>query len=392
MLRNIYLVFVFNFIWALLILMPVIVPFFESRGLSMKNIFELQAIFSFALLIFEVPSGYISDLLGRKKVLILSAIIHGTGFSMFYFTSDFVTLVIAEIFLALAVSLFSGTDVSLIYDSLAASGIQKAPIKIMGRRLFFMQLGETLGGLVGGWLVLWSFNAPVIGQAIVAWLPLIPAFFITEPPRLKMKASQHKQNFIYILRSMTKHSKLLNLIMLTSIFYGVSTLLAVWSFQKYWSELHIPIIYFGYLWAAINFTVAIVGRYAHKFEKKWGSVSIVLIIGVLPIIGYFGMAFNYWIWGIVICLTFQIVRALNSVVITDALNKRISADMRATANSIVSLGVRLLFIIFGPIMGYVIDRKGIHVSYMYLGVIYILCFLFIVVPFLKQKKDFESIT
>lgn len=44
-----------------LVLMPVIVVFFQSRGLSVQEIMMLQAIFSIVIVVCEVPSGYLSD-------------------------------------------------------------------------------------------------------------------------------------------------------------------------------------------------------------------------------------------------------------------------------------------------------------------------------------------
>ena len=173
------------------------------------------------------------------------------------------------------------------------------------------------------------------------------------------------------------------------MFYGGATLLAVWSFQKYWKDLGVPLIYFGYLWAAINLVVAIVGRYAHKIEKKLGSSWLVVLLGVLPVAGYFGMGNSYMVWGIAFCFCFQIARALNSVVIADGINKRVSADMRATANSIASFGIRLLFIVFGPLTGYIVDKQGVHQVYNYLGLFYALCFFLLIIPLLRQRKNYD---
>jgi MFS family permease len=53
--------------------MPIVVPFYESNGLSMKDIMILQAVYSVAIVVLEVPSGYLADVIGRRKTLILGA-------------------------------------------------------------------------------------------------------------------------------------------------------------------------------------------------------------------------------------------------------------------------------------------------------------------------------
>ena len=73
---NIQKVFWLNGSFSFLILMPIIVPFFKSRGLNLENVYQLQAIFAGVVLVAEVPSGYFSDLMGRKMTLILASALH----------------------------------------------------------------------------------------------------------------------------------------------------------------------------------------------------------------------------------------------------------------------------------------------------------------------------
>ena len=43
--------------WFLL-LMPVLVLFYQKNGLSLQDVFIVQAFFAICLILFEVPSGY----------------------------------------------------------------------------------------------------------------------------------------------------------------------------------------------------------------------------------------------------------------------------------------------------------------------------------------------
>ncbi|MEZ6021338.1 MAG: hypothetical protein R3F17_14965 [Planctomycetota bacterium] len=66
LLRNLWLIRVMAFTWMFMILMPVVVPFFKSRGLDDGDIFLVQSIFSGAVALLEIPTGYVSDLLGAN--------------------------------------------------------------------------------------------------------------------------------------------------------------------------------------------------------------------------------------------------------------------------------------------------------------------------------------
>ena len=63
--KNIKLVYSYSFFMAFLVCIPVIVPYWKSYGLTISQIFTLQGIFGAALIVFDLPAGYIADLFGR---------------------------------------------------------------------------------------------------------------------------------------------------------------------------------------------------------------------------------------------------------------------------------------------------------------------------------------
>lgn len=396
--RNIKLIYWIDFGWMFILPLAVIVPYFQSRGLSMQEVFEVQAVFSAAVLILELPSGYIADLLGRKKTILLATFFHAATFSVFPFARGYWDIIIMEIFMAVGVSLFSGSDVALIYDSMEAVGKGKDQAKLVGEQIFYKQMGETLAALIGGWLAIWGLMTPVIANGFVLWIPFFLAFFLTEPPRKKMKASGHKENFLYIYKSLFKKGPLLILILLNTVVYALASLVAVWSFQPFWKSVGFELSHFGYLWALSNVTVALVAKRAHLFEANWGATKSLLFMGILPIIGYFLMGYTaqfssgwFWMAMAALCgMIFQTCRGLGQVLLKNALNNRVEGDMRATANSFSSLGMRVLFIGFGPLMGYLIDTKGQSYSFNTYGLFYVLFFFMVLLPLLAKRSQFKK--
>ncbi len=389
---NIKKLYTLKFFTMFLVLMPIIVPFFQSKGIGMSGVYLLQSVFAATVFVMEIPSGYISDLLGRKNTLVVSSILKGIGFTLFPLSTDLNTLIIAEVILGVAVSLNSGTDIALIYDTLEAVGSKKAKIKILGRTLSYQSLGEACAALIASLLMLITFDMQSLAiiSACISWVPFFISLTLIEPTRVKMQ-NTHRENFSYIFENLFKKSKILRLIMLNSIVTSSGTLFAVWLFQKYWDEIDIPIIYFGFLWALTNFVVSVVSKRAHKIEKKIGSINILILIGVLPIVGYLGIAYTTSYLGVLFCLCFQVTRGLGQIVLKDALNKRVTADFRATANSISQMGVRILFMIFGPLLGFIIDEKGLSFACLSMGLIYIGCFFISSYRLILEQENFERI-
>ena len=72
-----------------MVLVPVAVPFFQSKGLTMRDVFTLQALFAGVVLLAEVPSGYMADLFGRRRVLLVGALFCGLGHSLLLIAEGF---------------------------------------------------------------------------------------------------------------------------------------------------------------------------------------------------------------------------------------------------------------------------------------------------------------
>ena len=114
-------IYLFGFASMFLILIPVIIPYFESYELSMKEIYELNAFFGLSVALCEIPSGYLADLWGRKRALQLGSCIIGSSFSALYWLDSYWEFVIFEMSLGIGLSLVSGTDIAMLYDLFESS-------------------------------------------------------------------------------------------------------------------------------------------------------------------------------------------------------------------------------------------------------------------------------
>ena len=82
---------------------------------------------------------------------------------------------------------------------------------------------------------------------------------------------------------------LLNLVVL-----GAAGLVMVWTRQKYWQDIGVPLAYFGALDAAYQLLSGFAGRSTAFASARYGQRPLLAAVGVLPIVAYFGMA---WFFG-----------------------------------------------------------------------------------------------
>lgn len=79
---------------------PIIVYLQQTLiGLNLTEIFTLLSVFSVSILIFEIPSGVFSDLIGRKLTLLVSSLSFLLGSIIFYFASSFNEMILVNNFI-----------------------------------------------------------------------------------------------------------------------------------------------------------------------------------------------------------------------------------------------------------------------------------------------------
>ena len=99
--------------------MPIFFLYFSER-MSLEKVLLLEAIYYAVVVLLEVPSGYFSDVVGRKVTLLISCAALIGAYVLFVIDSSFAVFVAAQVLLAMGISFNSGTDTSFHYDSLAS--------------------------------------------------------------------------------------------------------------------------------------------------------------------------------------------------------------------------------------------------------------------------------
>ncbi len=345
---------------SMFFMMAVAVPLFQSKGLSFGDIFILQAVFGATVAILEMPSGYLADLFGRKATLTLGTLFDGLGLTYLYFAEGFWDLVIFEILLGCAMSMISGIDLAILYDSITSKEKPEQKKKeALSQLRFMMQITSALGSIIGGYLASISFQTMLGAQLIIGWIPFLVAFTLKEPNIERMSKKSHAKNFKEIYNELFRKDKLLKLTVINWVVWSHATYFAFWMMQKYWEQLEIAILYFGIITAIYHLSAATFTKLAIYFESKLGIENCFYLIAFAPVVGYLSMYFFDDAWAVVFALCFSFSRGLTQIVFIDAINSRIPDKMRASVNSLNSFILRIAFICVGPLVGLFFDHWGL---------------------------------
>ncbi|MFK7865051.1 MAG: MFS transporter [Pseudohongiellaceae bacterium] len=386
--RNIIAIYGLAFFHSFLVIVPVLVPFFASKGLSLAEIFYLQAIYATTIVVLEAPSGFFADFFGRRAALLIGSMIHGLGYFILNFSDSLTTLVVFEVTLGAATSLLSGADLALLYDTQKALADEenKEHSNGIANLGFIRSTAEGFGALLGGSLAMISFDLMVLIQSLSAWMCLLLALVLVEPPVDQNDAHSRNLKLGGILRHMLVGDPLLRKLVLAIPLYNLMTFHVAWLIQPFWESQGMPLALFGGLWCMQSITTAIANKLGFRVERKHGAVFALCLIGVLPIVSYFGLAWLQGWYGIGIGLLLFVCRGLNQVILVNALNRRVPSSFRATANSLTSFLFRLSFIVTGPLIGMIAQSSGLESAMLILGGASIAVFIFVMMPLANAVK------
>jgi MFS family permease len=384
--RNIKLLYGFSFFDPFMIVIPVWVPYLATQGITMRQFMELQAVFAIVILCGEVPSGLLSDLWGRKKTLLVGSTLKAISFSLLPLWSSYEGVLFYHLTMGIALSMISGGDVALLYDShLAAGGEMSRGTAVLGNMKLAGQTGAAVSALLGGAVVTLSYGHLLWTNAILSWIPALLVLGITEPPAALERGKKRSEDLKEVLSTTLVRDAATRLVFLNLVASGAAGLVMVWTHQKYWQDSGVPLAYFGVLYAGYNLIFGFAGRSAALASARYGRRPLLAAVGVLPIIACFGMAWFFGWAGIVFGLLGQIGRGLGSVLFLNALNERITSGFRATVISMAQLGTRASFALLGPLVGYGIDAWGLSSVLSALGLLFSIGFVLLVLPLVLRE-------
>ena len=371
--------------WFMLF-MPIIVLFYQDNGLEMQDIFTLKAVYSVAIVIFEIPSGYLADVLGRKKTLIIGTILGFMGFIVYDFSFTFWSFLVAELVLGLGQSLISGADSALLYDTLKALSNQKKYLKYEGRMVSIGNFAEAIAGILGGLLAEISLRTPFYGQTAVAFIGIPAAILLIEPVRYQKISRMRFIDILGIVKYSLFKSKHLKWTIFYSAIIGTTTLTMAWFVQPYFKMVELPLAMFGLFWALLNLSVGITSYYAHKMEYKLGQVKSLLLITILIPGLYIVLGQIHALWGIVILFAFYLVRGFATPILKDYINKLTESNIRATVLSVRNFMIRIVFAGVGPFLGWYTDIFSLSSALTLAGITFLAIAGLLLIYFLKTRE------
>jgi MFS family permease len=329
----------------------------NELGLDMTQLMGLQALFAAAVAAFEFPCGYLADRIGYRRTLIVASLFAFAGWSLYALARGFGEALVAEILLAASLSLVSGTDLAMLYESLRAADREPEFGRWAGRHHMAGQIAEATAALVAGLAFAWWTRLPFVLQIGIALAEGFVAFALVEPPRPVEPMRTARERLRDILAIATRRGPL-RAILALAVLLSLSSFIPVWLIQLYAQDAGVPVAWLGPIWAAANLFVAL---------GAWASTRVGAALGLMPTLalcialiatGYAGLGLSTAVFGFAFyfCLTFM--RGLWFPVLHHEEQRLIPSSDRAALLSLRSFGFRCAFAVVGPLVGAAVDARG----------------------------------
>ncbi len=275
-------------------LLPVLYLFYTACGLSLGDFFLLQGLSALSCLLLDVPMGYLTDRVSKKKMMIFSGLLLVLRFALLLLWPTKTIVFIGEFLYALVIVSYVGTADSYVYELLKANNKSTKMLKRYGRLYFWTSIGTGISSLSGAWLYgRWGAEIVIALSLLFSMVSVCLLLFLPEVknagPSDNLLLNRYTSLFKAIKQSVQK-PKFLSLIGY-SAFLTAAYQIFMWSMQPLMKMAHVPVALFGVVFFANHLSRGLGSYMAHKIIGvmslntlgwiTWGGFIVSFVAAVL---------------------------------------------------------------------------------------------------------------
>ncbi|MEO6950937.1 MAG: MFS transporter [Polyangia bacterium] len=367
----------YRFLSTAYLFVPVLVLFFQERGLDFKQIALLNTVYALTAIVFEVPTGVLADRFGRRRAMIAGALLMAAGCLVDYRGTSFWTFAIGEAFLALGLTLSSGADSAYLYDLLRDVGRSDRYRALEGRATAAKLVGSAGALLAGGLIARHHLADTYAVSAIVCVAAALVAALLGErlvasttvkrmTPDYRRDASPDRVNEGSVWAAM-RSAALVSLRrprLRTAILFSVITFtllrMSLYLQPTWLASEGLDVAWIGAVLAALSLVAAVGAEGVETLRRRLDERALVVLLPAVIGVAYLALPRCGWPLGILLLAVLALGNGVYSPLSKDLLNREITdSGQRATVLSVESMARRLVFGGFAPLAGMLIDDRGL---------------------------------
>lgn len=366
--------------------------FWQQRGMDVQMVVYCEIIYALTVTVCEIPSGILADRFGRKRLLCFYDLFAAFELLLILFAHDFRQFAVAIFFSGIGKSLASGSENALLYDSLASAGKQDAFEKHLGRISAIDFCGSIIAALSGGILAsFFRLELNYILSVASTCLAFLLTLTLKEPPRLAMPENRSSETRQYLKQALLvfRAKPLVLVYCTTGAVLGACMIYLDEFWQLLLDSVGVPVFLFGPV-SAIEMLAAIPGNLcAYKLKERFSYRKLFTYIILIHAACFTALAFTQNALCILPMLLASFAAGITEPLVFGYLHHHTQSAMRATVESVFSMGLRIVAVGIGLLFGYVCASHSIFAGFLLLGA---LCLGYLILfPIWTKRYATESI-
>ncbi|MCF6276296.1 MAG: MFS transporter [Candidatus Magasanikbacteria bacterium] len=352
---RVYLFLLFISHFGIAIVFSTYVIFLQRHGLSLFEVNIVNIVYAISVFLFEVPTGAVADLYGRKNSFLVSSVFMFLGCLLYGLFDSMTGFIIAEILLAIGSTCASGSFEAWVVDELEKLGYGNDLKSLMSKSASTIHIAIISGVLFGGLLAdILGLNILWFLSALFNLITLLLSYFLMK--ETVMYKSETKNTCLQITKKgykQIKASKLLKAVIILDLIL----VFIIQAPNMQWQPLFSPLLGDSMFSLSLLFIAlmvsALIGSTLVGLSKKLGGkirlLKMVILYGSLLVI--FTALFQDLYIMIIVFLAHELCRGLFVPIKFALIHENAESKQRATVvslfNMIRSLGGAVGLFVFG---------------------------------------------
>lgn len=379
--RNLTRFVIFRLFYSARFYYPVLTILFLDYGLTLEQFGILNLVWALTIVLAEVPSGALADIVGRKRLVVFAAILMCIEMSLLVFVPIGSSTILFPVFLAnricsgLSEAAASGADEALAYDSLKALGRESEWGHLLELTTRVVSIGffSTMiigafaydSGLVNGVLSLissqWQLPAetiirlPIVLTLLTSFVVLVTTLRFYDIDKVT-KANQTKQErggekTIYAVRAAftqilnagkwtVRHQFILFVILCALALDSLARQFIVLA-SEYYRAIDISVTWYGIIGAGMSLLGIVNARLARLMVRRLSPFANFTGLSAVLFVSLWGMSLAIPYWGVLFAVGIFLVIGMVQFMASFYINTAVDSKIRATVLSFKGLALNL---------------------------------------------------
>ncbi len=324
------------------------VLFLLSRGLNLLEANLVNTVFFVTLFVFEIPTGIVADVWGRKISTIISFWLAAVGMAVYFFAGSFLMCAAAEAISAIGMTFVTGAFDAWLVDELAFHGFSGQTRWIFSRSQQAGKIASLAGALIGAFMgginlaLPWVASAAtMIATALLASASMSEQSFVRRPYSFgagwRQIGTTWKTGTAY-----ARKSKPVRFLVVMSVIQSVGFMAPNMQWTPWFKQLLGSSTDLGFVWWGVALMLMLGAELARGLagnrSEQWTLCAVQIVIGACVVFAPYSSVTAYSLF---FFLMHELGRGLYKPLQDAYLNANIPSAERATLLSLNAMSFHI---------------------------------------------------